>query len=110
MNASREPLATAQRSSAEAPSERYWAHPRSMSGYPENATTDRSIDVHPDGDIGRPSSLAPPPRTASHRFPVAWLTTTAAAGPSESRAQRLVAHHGSPREAFVDPSTGSRIT
>ena len=57
-----------------------------------------------------PSSRAPPPRTASKRTPDAWLTTTAARGPSASTAHRLVAYHGMPRAALVEPSTGSITT
>ena len=65
---------------------------------------------HPDGRIGLPSRRAPPPRTASKRMPDAWFTTTAARGPSASTAHRLVAYQGIPREALVEPSTGSITT
>src|SRR3984885_5392994 len=67
-------------------------------------------DRHEDGLIGNPSLRAPPSRTASNRDPVAWLTTTDPRGPSASTAHRLVAYHGTPLAALVDPSTGSRTT
>ena len=51
------------------------------------------------------SVTAAPLRSAT---PLAWLTTTAARGPSLSSTQMLVAYQGIPLDAFVEPSTGSR--
>ena len=77
---------------------------------PTAPTSDRRSSRAPDGAIGSPSQRAPPPRTASKRAPLARLTTRAASGPSASTAHRLVANHGMPRLAFVEPSSGSSTT
>ena len=53
---------------------------------------------------------APSPRTAAKRSPDAWLATSATAGPSSSTRHSAVAHHGTPRLEFVDPSSGSITT
>src|ERR1700721_3122673 len=71
---------------------------------------DDDSSVAPDGAIRCPSRKAPPPAQAENLTPTAWLTTTAATGPSSDTAHRLVAHHGRPRDALVEPSTGSITT
>jgi len=60
--------------------------------------------------MGLPSTVAPPPRTAANRVPVAWFTTSATRGPSRSTTHSDVAHQGRPADAFVEPSTGSSTT
>src|SRR4051794_3106002 len=99
MYASTTPAATAHRSSAAAPSARYWYQPRYWRGKPLRATSDWFSAVFVEGVSGSPSTVAPAPRSARKVVALARLTTSAATGPSASTAHRLIAYQGMPCDA-----------
>src|SRR3954466_15866572 len=109
-HASVTPQATAQMSGAEAPSARNCIQPKCVDGSPDTPSNAWAMSVVAVGWIGLPSRSAPAPRTPTNRSRVAWFTTTPTAGPSSSTRHSAEADQGTPREALVEPSSGSTTT
>src|SRR3954447_12288695 len=81
-----------------------------MAGSPDTPSKACPISVTSLGWMGAASRSAPAPRTPTNRSRVAWLTTTPTAGPSSSTRHSADAYQGTPRDALVEPSSGSTTT
>jgi len=87
-----------------------WQHDRQTAASVADRASSAVASVHPDDVSRSPPRHAPSPRTALNRSPLAWLATSPTAGPALSTRHSAVAYHGTPRLAFVDPSSGSITT
>ena len=76
----------------------------------EIATTASSTRVAVDGASGTRRELPHHREWRGTVDPVAWLTTSAASGPSRSSAHNDVAQYGMSRAALLEPSIGSITT